>query len=140
MPETKFVTLKVTENQLRYIMHSLECHFRLTMGQAWDLADELCEQNTDWRQSDKYCERRDTVRNTIERVIRDVAFEGDTTRGYKTPRTQAEIDLWSAIRHWFWSQLPPDQRGDGVDSYPPMQLGEEPLPCIAASAEDSKEK
>lgn len=135
----KRIALYVTEQQLRYILSALENDFRLRMGQTYiDLIDDLAFQNVspdleDGKFSktlfDECLWRRDAARQKLQEFM-DIVFDRNWLRTQKTEQTQEKIDMWCAIRHWMWEQRDPDKRGDGVDSYPPMQFGQQPLPDL----------
>lgn len=131
------VSVSMTVKQLRIINHALEAHFRLLMGQAFGcgLADEMAFMNVEFRKEDREeserlfdecIERRDLGVDSLQNFI-DICLGTSLERRKKTPDTEVEIDIWSAVRHWFWTQLPEkDKKYCGVDSYPPFVWGDEP--------------
>ncbi len=144
----KLINLTVNEQQLRIIQNALELHARLHMGQSYssELADSLCFQNVEWPEDKEAHEalfrQLMSKRDGAERILQaffDYISEGNYQKWYKTPDVEAELDMWSVIRHWFWEQRPEDKQGHGVDSYPPMQLGPLPLPTVSFAEIPKKE-
>ncbi len=144
------VTVSMTAKQLGLIKHTLEVHFRLSMGQALGcgLADEMAFQNVDLKNCgeeerkrlfDACIDRRDRGVEALQRFM-DICLEGGIDRCRKTPEMENEIDLWSCIRHFFWKQLPEEEkRFWTADSVPPMLWGEEPEIVIRREDEDDDE-
>ena len=131
------VTMRLNVAQLRLIRDALEEHFRLRLGQCGELAESICAQGVDLTTEnpnfaadfDEFIARRTMFKSAMEELLRRIAFAGDPTRVQKTTERQNEIDVWHAIRHWFWEQSP--NRADGaLDAYPPRQQGAYPPPKI----------
>ena len=132
------ITITMTETQYKYVMGALEEHFRLRMGQTFiDLVDDLAFQNIerdkDGKIDDKVfnecIQRRDDGHVKLQEFY-EACCGRSLKRWQKTEEVQNEIDLWSFMRHFLWSQRPIDKRGNGVASYPPIQFGTEPPPAI----------
>lgn len=137
------ICLYLTEKQLRLIWTALEEYERLRLGQAWDFADDICAMNVDIydtenpnhkRLFDSFIARRNVFKDTLESLIRNVAFENLPSRMAKTDDMLIAQDIWNVIRHWFWEQQPVKERSEwSVSSMPPLHSSKEPLPTIFKS-------
>lgn len=119
--------ITLTDKQMRVVQKCTEFYFRIMLGQAMDLADELAffgvdlsDENIKDKVFDKCLVRKDMLYAILSGVFR-AAFENS----YGTPETKSEDMMiaeciWDAIRF-----ARGQSRWDRV-----MQIGSEPVPKI----------
>lgn len=116
--------LELTESQLKLINKAIEGYFRLHMGQFFDYVTEIAEASEvmdrgdpDFNKKfDSFLARRDSAMETFKMAYAEAHPSVQT----KTPEIQRLIDIWAQIRYQLWKDLPDEQKGMGVDSYPPI--------------------
>lgn len=126
--------LTCTKSQLRLINSALEAWFRTHMGQFWDYADEVVEQeylylppigdNTRDDVFTEIIERRDAAREMF-----DAAYKRLT--GWPKIRRQSEddrraVDIWHTIRYQLWLDRPEPKPHDTVDSWKCAPMSDDP--------------
>lgn len=133
------VTITLNERQLQLVRTALDEYARLRMGQALDFADDICRQNANLdgekarsEDFDYFLMRRTLFKETVEKLIEQVAFDGDRARADKTPNMMMALDIHDTIRHYQWLQKPEDARSSWtVDADEPFHWDRsEPLPKI----------
>ena len=129
------VTIMLTDEQLQLVMRACESFFRTRMGQFRDFADDVCAEGVDFSPENEnhetlfnnYIVRRNTMKGTFEVIFHELAM----STCQKSQDCMDMIDIWETIRYWIWQQKPADKREDWtVDSRPPMNEGQYPLPII----------
>lgn len=116
--------LEVSESQLKLINRAIEGYFRLLMGQFFDYASEIAKNNDklnpndpDYRKNfNSYLDRREAA----EEAFGLAYAEAHPCTQNKTPEIQRLIDIWAQIRYQIWKDTPEDQKGVGIDSFPPI--------------------
>lgn len=130
--------LKLTERQVNTIQIALEEYFRLRMGQFRDLSDDLALMRYDYRKDekvdrdtfDKFIMLRDDIFESFEKLNQMMCIKSGTLQPHSTEEMLLAQDVWSTIRHQLWKDSPGEKSEWCVDSYPPLQVGSEPLPEI----------
>lgn len=129
------VSITLTDEQLRLVNKAIEEYFRLRLGQFRDFADDVCADGVDFSPANEnhetlfnnYIVRRNTMHATFEALFRQLTIND----GRKSQDCIDLIDIWETVRHWFWEQIPADERPSWtVDSTPPLHEGQYPLPII----------
>lgn len=131
--EEKYV-LTISEKQAALIKDALEEYFRIRMNQWDSLAESLALKNIDLSPEhprhkeifEGYIHDRDAVQKVLECAGRIL---WGNQKNPKTEEQRMTEDIWQVIRYELWKNHP---HGDGwcVDSRPPLQMSEEPLPAM----------
>jgi hypothetical protein len=132
MAEIKY-RLELNEEQMSVMREALEEYFRVRMGQWWDFADALTQQNIDLSPDNprhkEIFERFITERDCIRRIFESAGGILSLQTQQKTERMLIAEDMWQVIRHEMW--VARGVKDDWcVDSREPMQFSNEPLPKI----------
>lgn len=127
------IHLDTSLRQAKIINEAVEEYMRLRMYQFDDLADVLARRDFEYDPNDPergekfraYMRRREEITGLFDKIKR-VAVGGAecVNRG-----TDADIagDLWSVLRHEIYKANGGDPATGAYDSYPAIQLSEEPL-------------
>lgn len=123
------IEIELSKEQLNLIIKSLEINFRLMMGQANIVADELAEipvrkegaTDEQWgKEFAMYLERRndaECVINALSNILYDRMSLPDDSRRMS--------DMWSALRHaQYLTEHHENNDLRDVRSYEPMQLSD----------------
>lgn len=129
-------TLTVTRKQLKLIEEALESYARIRMNQWFDFSTEIAEYGYVYDRSNPdndrlfsdYIERRNDSKEMFEKAFERAVPNPNDRR--KTPAVQNAIDIWHVIRYLFYQERPEPKDHYTVDSFPPFQTGEEPLPTL----------
>lgn len=134
----KMYRITLTETQLRVIQNICELRFRIDLLQGHELTEVLSQINTDLspdnpnhnRIFDLYIERRNAIGEIIDAIFRIVVPYRNMER--KRDRTSLICeDIYQAIRYRLYLDNPNrDQYGYSVESRPPFQVSDLPLPII----------
>ena len=116
--------LELSESQLKLVNKAIEGYFRLHMGQFFDYVTEIAEANVVLDRGDpEYNRKIDSLlsrRDSAIEMFKLAYAEAHPSIQSKTPEIQRLIDIWAQIRYQLWKDLPAEQKGMGVDSYPPI--------------------
>ena len=131
-------TLRLTERQARLLSYACDQYCRLICGQNWayqELLESAWEKRCKKATGDMMDKEWDggwfAMREEAERVCKDIkkrywGLESNAMYGiHYDPVADILHDLHQVIRHQFW--LDGDRKYNSVDSYTPMQVGDEPL-------------
>ena len=126
--------IELSENQARVVQNALESYLRLRMGQFFDYADEIASAGYEYdkdnpRNSElfnEYINRRNDAEDMFNRAFRTAQPKMQN----KTDDMITAEDIWRTIRYRRWSDREEPKPHYTVDAYPPMRIGNEPLPNI----------
>lgn len=132
-------TITLNERQLRLICTAVEEYGRLRMGQTWELADELAFLHYEYKQDapefDRRLLRRDATKEMLELAMR-ASSGGNPEHFQKTENVMVALDMYSAIRNFFWLQKPEEERDNWTTDADPLYLwGPEPKIQIDKTAD-----
>ena len=113
-------TLTLNSDQAREALKAIELLMRLKLGQYQEIVYNLAEINTPEK-----IKQIDKAEKCFKRGF-DIMNEGKPLESYKNYDWYRLYNLYQVIRYNIHNAENPD--GTGVDSYPPMQMTEEPLP------------
>lgn len=133
--------LELSESQLKLVNKAIEGYFRLHMGQFFDYVTEIAEVNLALDRCDpEYNRKIDSLlsrRDSAIEMFKLAYAEAHPSIQTKTPEIQRLIDLWAQIRYKLWKDMPDEQKGTGVDSYPPILFSGD-LPIHIRKESDSE--
>lgn len=132
-------TLTVSETQLALIGEALNSYTRLRLGQYSDYVNEIAENGYVYDKSNpnnarlfnEYIKRRNDAQELLEQAYNVAA--PDVYKRKISQQMQNAIDIWHVIRYQFYlnrKAQPGFVEHYTVDSYPPSQFGDEPLPKL----------
>lgn len=130
--------LKLTEQQLKVVKMAMEEYFRVRMGQFQDLSDDLAMMRYDYRSDgnidhdtfDKFIILRDDISEHFQKLNQMMFVKSSVPLPRSTEEMLLAQDIWSTIRHQLWKDSSRKTSEWCVDSFPPLQVGTEPLPGI----------
>lgn len=133
MNDKKFI-IELNEKQLQLLKIALEEYFRIRMNQWRDLADDLASRCYDLSPKNSnnevlfhtFIEKRNCVESMLEAVGRLTIKYGFLA---KSKEQLIAEDMWQVFRYTLWNENHKPGEDDWcVDSRPPMQWSNEPLP------------
>ena len=115
-------TLKMNSDQARACLNAVELLMRLKLNQAFTFNDSICGWNVDdwndWHEATRHVE-----------TALGLLFKCREPETWKDPEWYRLYNLYQVIRYQV--HMAENPTGTGVDSYPPIQFTDEPLPECA---------
>ena len=125
-------TMTMTSETAHSMLKAVDLLMRLKLGQY----REICFALLDICKPD-FCDRRDISEVYLEQAFKAL-FDGKKNEEYKDDEWHRLYNIFQVLRYQIHLAESPD--GTGVDSYPPLLLGDQPLPECSFCKISEKEK
>ena len=126
----KEYTLKLNSSQLITVMKAIDLLIRLKINQPKEIPDAIMPDDY-WKDGkmdkdafNNFLKRRDHANEYLEKAFREIFPRWEDVR--KDDEWYRLYNIYQALR--YQRHLAETPNGKGVDSYPPMDLGGEPVP------------
>lgn len=131
----KYYNIRLNETQLLALKNACELRFRLDLKQGFELAEIIAQLDTDLspdnpnheRIFDRYIDRRNAIGEIIQAL-----FSISSPFGQERTRNKESLiieDIWQSCRYALYQNNPKPEHYT-VDSRPPYQVSDQPLPMI----------
>lgn len=117
-------TLKLNSEQASVVLHALDLLNRVIINQPRYVTEVAMDWMFGKLDVDEYCRRRDHANEYMKKAF-DMIFQ-DLDNVRKTPEWFTSYNILQALR--YQKHLAESPNSNGVDSYPPMNVGGKPVP------------
>lgn len=112
--------LTMNSDQAHTALKAIELLMRMKLGQYREIAFALLDVT-----KEDFCHRRDLSETKLKQAF-DILYDGKKDGEWKDAEWYRLYNLYQEIRYQIHLAENPDNKG--VDSYPPMQMTDEPMP------------
>lgn len=119
MKDVEYV-LTMNSDQAHTALKAIDLLMRLKLGQYREISFALLDVT-----KEDFCHRRDLAETELKKAF-DILYNGKKDGEWKDAEWYRLYNMYQAIRYQIHLAENPDSKG--VDSYPPMQLTDEPMP------------